>query len=209
MPDCSISPKWWLSLWLLVGLAWSSSAAAWYPQAPEISRSCEYGDCLDGYGILVIRNDFGTDRYEGDFRDGEFHGFGRLEFMASRSERGYYEGSWNMGVREGRGTYWDGKSQLYIGEWSDDRRHGYGSYFFGVTDWSPNRYTEFWLREHVENYTGEFVNDLYQGRGTYRWPDGQRYEGEFYANEKHGLGTFYYPTGTRRDQLWSYGRLVR
>src|SRR5690554_3597514 len=150
MPDCRISPKWWLSLWLLVGLAWSSSAAAWYPQAPEISRSCEYGDCLDGYGILVIRNDFGTDRYEGDFRDGEFHGFGRLEFMASRSERGYYEGSWNMGVREGRGTYWDGKSQLYIGEWSDDRRHGYGSYFFGVTDWSPNRYTEFWLREHVE-----------------------------------------------------------
>lgn len=114
-----------------------------------------------------------------------------------------------MGARHGRGTYWNGTSNLYIGDWSNDHRHGNGSYFFGLTDWVPNRHTEAWLRENVENYTGEFVEDLYQGSGTYRWPDGQSYVGTFYANEKHGAGTFFYATGTRREQFWEYGRFVR
>lgn len=175
----------------------------------ELSRSCVYGDCQTGYGILEIRTPNGTDRYEGDFRDGMFHGHGKFEQMISRTGRSYYEGEWNMGVREGRGTYWNGISNLYIGQWRNDLRHGQGSYFFGLTNWVPNRNTEAWLRENVENYTGEFVDDLYQGSGTYRWTDGQRYVGTFYANEKHGAGTFFYATGTRREQVWEYGRFVR
>ena len=45
---------------------------------------------------------------------------------------------------------------------------------------------EYWLKENTENYTGEFVNDHYQGQGTYRWVNGHRYEGLF-AGDKHGL----------------------
>lgn len=175
----------------------------------ELSRNCVYGDCQNGYGILEIRTPNGTDRYEGNFSNGMFHGHGKFEQMISRTGRSYYDGEWNMGVREGRGTYWNGISNLYIGSWRNDLRHGHGSYFFGLTDWVPNRNTEAWLRENVENYTGDFVDDLYQGNGTYRWPDGQRYVGTFFANEKHGAGTFFYPTGTRREQVWEYGRFVR
>ena len=129
--------------------------------------------------------------------------------MITRSDRAYYDGNWDMGIRQGRGTYWDGQSDLYIGQWQDDMRHGRGSYFFGLENWYPNKHSEHWLRENVENYSGEFVEDLYQGEGTYRWPNGQRFEGEFFANEKHGLGVFYYPTGTWREQLWEHGRLIR
>lgn len=175
----------------------------------ETSRACVYGDCQNGFGILEIRTNVGTDRYEGNFSEGMFHGNGRFEQMISNTARAYYDGDWNMGARDGRGTYWNGVSSLYIGQWRNDYRHGHGSYFFGLSDWAPNRHTEAWLRENVENYTGEFVDDLYQGSGTYRWPDGQRYVGTFYANEKHGEGTFFYPTGTRREQVWEYGRFVR
>jgi hypothetical protein len=191
----------------LLAAAWSAQAQM--RTAPELGRQCIYGDCRDGFGIVEIRNEWGTDRYEGGFRDGKYHGHGRFEFMASRTERGYYDGDWSMGMREGRGTHWDGKANLYIGQWRDDLRHGRGSYFFGVRDWLPNKHSEFWLSENVENYSGDFVDDLYQGKGTYRWPDGQRYVGDFFANEKHGPGTFFYPTGTRREQVWRYGRLVR
>ena len=56
---------------------------------------------------------------------------------------------------------------------------------------------------------GDFVNDLYQGQGIYRWKNGSRYEGGFFANDRHGFGTFYYSTGTARKQLWDYGDFVR
>ena len=195
-----------LLLWMSII---STVATAQMMSKGELSRTCVYGDCVNDFGILEIRTEVGTDRYEGNFSEGKFHGHGRFEQMISRTERAYYDGDWVMGLREGRGTYWNGVSGLYIGQWRDDLRHGQGAYFHGIKDWSPNKYTEHWLRENVENYSGDFVDDLYQGKVTYRWPDGQRYVGEFYANEKHGSGTFFYPTGTRREQVWRYGRLVR
>ena len=87
--------------------------------------------------------------------------------------------------------------------------------FFGC-NYSPigqpqneNEHTEFWLKENFENYTCGFVEDHYQGQGTYRWPDGQKYVGGFFASDKHGEGTFYYGTGTARQQYWQYGDLIR
>lgn len=197
-----------LTAWIAL-LSGSTLAQSTMINPEEMSRTCVFGDCLEGFGILELRTSIGTDRYEGSFKDGKFHGAGRFEQMISSTGRSYYDGDWNLGVRNGRGTYWNGISNLYIGQWRNDLRHGQGSYFFGLTDWAPNKHTESWLKENVENYTGEFVDDLYQGSGTYRWPDGQRYVGTFYANEKHGAGTFFYASGTRREQFWEYGRFLR
>lgn len=174
----------------------------------EISRTCIYNDCQNGYGTLEITTNVGKNLYRGNFKDGKYHGNGKLEEMLTVTTRAYYDGNWDMGIRSGRGTYWNGEGNLYIGQWRDDKRHGQGSYFFGVKDWTPNKYSEFWLSENVENYTGGFQNDLYHGNGTYRWPDGQRYVGEFFANDKHGPGTFYYSTGSIRPQVWEYGELL-
>ena len=178
---------------------------------PEIrSQECVYGDCENGRGTLEMRVEFGTASYRGNFRDGKFHGQGRLEVPLSFTTRTVYNGNWVDGKRDGRGTYWNGDDRhLYIGQWKDDKRHGRGSYFFNLAEWRENQYTEFWLSQNTENYTGDFVNDLYQGRGVYRWKDGSRFEGGFFANEKHGFGTYYYSTGTARQQLWDYGDFVR
>ena len=174
----------------------------------EISRACTYNDCQNGYGTLEITTNVGKNLYRGNFKDGTYHGNGKLEEMLTVTARASYDGNWDMGIRSGRGTYWNGEGNLYIGQWRNDKREGQGSYFFGVKDWTPNKYSEFWLSENVENYTGGFQNDLYQGNGTYRWPDGQRYVGEFFANDKHGPGTFYYSTGSIRPQVWEYGELL-
>ena len=114
-----------------------------------------------------------------------------------------------LGIRSGRGSYWNGKGNLYIGQWKDDKRNGSGSYFFNLPQWRENEHSEFWLRENTENYSGEFLDDFYHGRGTYRWPGGQKYVGSFFANNKHGPGTYFYSTGTRREQVWDYGDFVR
>lgn len=177
-------------------------------QVREISRECTYGDCDNGQGTLIIKTTFGENTYQGGFKDGKYHGNGKLTEMVSVTERAYYDGNWDQGVRSGRGTYWNGKGNLYMGMWRNDKREGRGSYFFGVKDWTPNKYSEYWLSQNVENYTGEFKNDLYHGPGVYRWADGRRYEGTFFANDKHGPGTFYYPSGTIRKQVWEYGNFI-
>jgi hypothetical protein len=177
-------------------------------EAVELSRACTHGDCISGYGVLEIKTTVGQNLYRGNFLDAKYHGNGKLTEMLSNTRRAYYDGEWDQGVRSGRGTYWNGVSELYIGHWKDDKRHGRGSYFYGITDWTENKYSEDWLSKNVENYTGEFMTDFYHGQGTYRWPDGQSYVGGFFASKKHGPGTFYYPRGTTRQQMWDYGKLL-
>ena len=172
-------------------------------------EECVYGSCGDGRGTLNLKTPWGLGEYIGDFRDEEFHGYGRLEIPISFTQRAVYAGNWVRGQREGRGTHWNGEGKLYIGEWRNNKRHGTGSYFFNIPEWKENEHTEFWLKENFENYTGDFVEDHFQGKGTYRWPDGQRYEGSFFASDKHGEGVFYYTTGTSRKQFWHYGDLLR
>ncbi|MBL6817181.1 MAG: hypothetical protein ISQ58_08635, partial [Pseudomonadales bacterium] len=102
------------------------------------------------------------------------------------------------------------KGNLYIGQWQDNKRNGFGSYFFNLPGWRENQHSEFWLKENTENYTGEFVNDHFQGQGTYRWAEGHKFVGGFFAGDKHGQGTFYYAkTGTARQQVWNYGDFIR
>lgn len=194
---------------VLMSSAGHAQIAAPEQEVKELSRQCIFGDCANGYGTLEIKTTLGTNTYRGNFKDGLYHGNGKLTELVSFTERAYYDGNWEAGVKSGRGTYFNGKSELYIGEWKDDKRHGRGSYFFGVQDWTENKYTEFWLSENVENYTGDFRDDFFHGQGTYRWPDGQKYVGGFFANDKHGPGTFYYPRGTIREQVWEFGDFVR
>ena len=120
-------------------------------------EECVYGSCGDGRGTLNLKTPWGLGEYIGDFRDQEFHGYGRLEIPISFTQRAVYSGNWVRGQREGRGTHWNGEGKLYIGEWRNNKRHGTGSYFFNIPEWKENENTEFWLKENFENYTGDFI----------------------------------------------------
>jgi len=206
--SCGPIRGWLLAAVWLWAMAVSTSAAALSLDSVT-SRECVRGDCQQGEGTLELKTPWGAGFYRGSFEDGEFHGQGRLELPISFLNREIYDGNWRAGERSGRGKHWNGEGNLYIGQWRNDKRHGQGSYFFNLPRWEENRHTEFWLKDNTENYTGEFVNDHYQGQGVYRWADGQRFEGSFFASEKHGPGVFYYTTGVRREQFWQYGELIR
>jgi len=195
--------------WLLVaGLLLSGQAFALSPAAPELERECTYGDCQNGFGILEIKTELGTDVYEGNFRDGEFHGFGTYtRYVTGRTRRAMKATGGKESVMAAEPTGMAAPICISVNGATACVTGG-GSYFFNQEDWSPNRYTENWLKENTENYTGEFVDDQFQGEGVYRWADGRRYEGEFFANQKHGRGRFYYETGTSLPQEWEYGELV-
>ena len=116
-------------------------------------EECVYGSCGNGRGTLSLKTPWGLGEYIGDFRDEEFHGYGRLEIPISFTQRAIYAGNWVRGQREGRGTHWNGEGKLYIGEWRNNKRNGTGSYFFNIPEWKENEHTEFWLKENFENYT--------------------------------------------------------
>ena len=96
---------------------------------------CVRGDCESGRGTLELSTPFGKGRYIGDFEGGEFHGNGRLEIPISWTAKEVYVGDWVQGIREGRGTHWNGKGNLYIGQWRENKRNGQGSYFFNLDEW--------------------------------------------------------------------------
>ena len=94
----------------------------------EVSEEeCIYGDCDSGRGTLVLKTPWGPGEYVGNFKDGEFHGYGRLEIPISFLAKEIYAGNWAQGTREGRGSHWNGKGKLYVGEWRNNMRHGQGS----------------------------------------------------------------------------------
>jgi hypothetical protein len=89
---------------------------------------------LNGWGVLKFDN---GDHYEGGFKDGQFHGFGRMEWRAFGDA---YEGTFCYGKKSGKGklTLRDGFS--YDGYWEDNRNgRGTVAHPFGVevsTSWS-------------------------------------------------------------------------
>lgn len=176
-----------LFLTLILALPGQAAMAA---NSEEVG--CIRGDCENGEGTLVQDTAQGRTIYRGHFKNGQYHGFGRLTWEDLGT---IYKGYWEEGKRDGRGTYWDRDNNVYIGEWKNDRRNGQGSQFFAVEGWREDRYTENWLRDNTENYTGEFKNDVFYGQGTYRWKDGTKYVGGWAANKKHGDGHFDYGNG--------------
>jgi len=99
--------------------------------------------------------------------------------------------------------------------------------------------TDFELKEVKENvswmggsYSGQLVNNMPQGEGRLRLPDGTRYEGqwkegkphgrgtiiyasgsgyrgEFFEGKRHGYGIYAKPTGEKIKGLWKKGEFIK
>lgn len=191
-----------LQLMLLVVLAGSGMHVH---AAVGDELGCITGDCENGNGTLVAEGEEGLLRYRGPFVNGKYHGFGMLELLDKKLT---YKGNFRNGMRNGRGTQWDAENNVYIGMWRNDKRNGMGLQAYKVADWSEDKYTESWLSQNTENYQGTFLNDNFDGQGTYRWADGVKYTGGWAANKKHGRGSFLYPSGNRTDRIFEFDERV-
>ena len=193
-------------IFLLLPLIFSLTAYA----ADEDEVGCHRGDCISGYGILVVETERGLTRYRGDFLQGQYQGSGRIEYLGGGE---IYKGNWVRGKKQGRGILWSrsvGWSSInniydiYIGNWRNDRRNDFGTQAFMIQDWVEDRNSENWLIDNAENYSGEFLNDIFTGQGTYRWTDGATYTGSWAAGKKHGRGYYEFGTGMRSKRIFEF-----
>jgi hypothetical protein len=190
---------------LLCACLWLAVQALPASAAVGDELGCLSGDCENGVGTLVEKTDKGLQRYRGAFVDGKFHGFGKLELLDRKIT---YKGNFLNGMRWGRGSEWNADGDVYIGQWKNDKRNGQGLQAYRVKDWKEDKYTEQWLSANTENYQGGFVNNSFNGEGTYRWADGVIYSGGWAASKKHGRGYFLYPTGLRSDRIFDFDERV-
>ena len=106
--------------------------------------------------------------YEGEFREGKMHGYGRLKWP----EGHWYQGQFNKERTCGIGMRGWPSGHWYVGEEQGGWKEG-----LGAMGWPGGR-----------RYEGEFSKDLRNGFGTMTWPDGRWYLGYWRDGLQHGEG---------------------
>ena len=94
----------------------------------------------DGNGTAEFVNSSGSDwdRYEGMFRNGHFHGQGRLHFFNGD----VYEGEFESTTRHGVGTYRWKDGRVYTGSFQKNVRHGSGTFVYANNDFYEGTFRE-------------------------------------------------------------------
>ncbi|KAJ0572262.1 putative 1-phosphatidylinositol-4-phosphate 5-kinase [Helianthus annuus] len=125
-------------------------------------------------------------RYEGDWVDQKYDGYG-VETWAKGSR---YRGQYRQGLRCGYGVYKFYTGDMYAGEWFKGQCHGYGVH----------------TCEDGSKYTGEFKGGIKHGLGHYHFRNGDKYAGEYFADKMHGFGVYRFANGHRYEGAWHEGR---
>lgn len=140
------------------------------------------GRC-NGSGVY---NYFVNGRYEGDWIDGKYDGYG-VETWARGSR---YRGQYRQGLRHGYGVYRFYTGDCYSGEWINGQSHG-----IGVQTCSDG-----------SCYVGEFKCGVKHGFGCYHFRNGDRYAGEYFGDKIHGFGVYHFANGHYYEGSWHEGR---
>lgn len=182
----------------------SECIADGYVEASEcklIEGRCDEEGLTQGEGKAECAN---GRKYEGEFKDGKFHGKGKLTFPTYS-----YDGQWENGVLHGLCIYTDTDGRKYDGNYNYGRREGHGSY----THTDSSKYVGDWRFNSREGmgeltfpdgnkYAGEFDNDKPHGHGVVTFTDGGRYEGDFKRGFLNGNGVISYDDGREFVGRW-------
>ncbi|CAK9150926.1 unnamed protein product [Ilex paraguariensis] len=133
-----------------------------------------------------VYNYFVSGKYEGDWIDGGYDGFG-IERWAKGSR---YRGQYRQGLRHGYGVYKFYTGDSYAGEWCNGQSHGVGMQT--CSDGSC--------------YVGEFKCGVKHGLGCYHFRNGDGYAGEYFGDKIHGFGVYHFANGHYYKGSWHEGR---
>ncbi|XP_042510197.1 uncharacterized protein LOC122085735 [Macadamia integrifolia] len=140
------------------------------------------GKC-SGSGVYYY---YMSGRYEGDWVDEKYDGYG-VETWARGSR---YRGQYRQGLRHGYGVYRFYTGDVYSGEWSNGQSHGCGVH----------------TCEDGSRYVGEFKWGVKHGLGHYHFRNGDTYAGEYFADKMHGFGVYLFANGHGYEGAWHEGR---
>ncbi|MBK6448512.1 caspase family protein [Candidatus Brachybacter algidus] len=167
-------------------------------------------DVRTGYGKLMIAN--GNQRFEGEFKNNKFEGYGTFQYK----DKSIYSGMWSNSYANGPGKYKASNDDIIEGIWKNgalDEQRSIASLMKGKSKR---------LRDcNSMNCAG--------GLGLFSYPDGSKWEGImndgkpdqsgvcFYSNgdiymgewendKPEGYGVFYYSDGRKIESNWSNGK---
>ncbi|KAH7655623.1 1-phosphatidylinositol-4-phosphate 5-kinase protein [Dioscorea alata] len=164
------------------------------------------GRC-NGSGVYSF---FGHGRYEGDWIDGKYDGFG-IESWARGSR---YRGQYRRGLRHGFGVYRFFNGDCYAGGWLNGQSHGIGvqscsdgSSYVGEFNCGVKHGLGCYHFRNGDRYSGEYFADKINGFGVYHFANGHCYEGSWHEGRKQGFGTYVFRNGDSRSGEWDCGVL--
>ncbi|PSS10099.1 Phosphatidylinositol 4-phosphate 5-kinase [Actinidia chinensis var. chinensis] len=164
------------------------------------------GKC-SGSGVYYY---YMSGRYEGDWVDGKYDGYG-VETWARGSR---YRGQYRQGLRHGFGVYRFYTGDVYAGEWSSGQSHGCGihtcedgSRYIGEFKWGVKHGLGHYHFRNGDVYAGEYFADKMHGFGMYRFANGHRYEGAWHEGRRQGLGMYTFRNGETQSGHWNNGTL--
>mmetsp|Transcript_21953 Transcript_21953/g.52250 ORF Transcript_21953/g.52250 Transcript_21953/m.52250 type:complete len:765 (-) Transcript_21953:59-2353(-) len=154
-----------------------------------------------GLGRMIYEEDRRV--FEGDWRHGRWHGYGRASFSNGDS----YEGEYKFDQRHGTGMYRWNDGRVYDGQFLEDKRHGRGVFTWPDGAVYEGDFVNGQRQGHGKytfadggQYEGSWKDGRYDGFGTCTWEDGRRYRGEWRNGMAHGRGTETYPNGNIRHE---------
>ncbi|KAL6500873.1 Phosphatidylinositol 4-phosphate 5-kinase 9 [Orobanche hederae] len=147
-------------------------------------------------------------KYEGGWRYGMRHGYGKLRFPSGA----VYEGEFSGDYMHGPGTYTRPGNMIYKGQWRLNLKHGLGyqnfpngdifegSWIKGIQE-GPGKYV--WANGNV--YLGNMKNGKMCGKGTLSWINGDSYEGSWSDGTMHGFGVYTWSNWGCYVGTWTHG----
>ncbi|KAL3499792.1 hypothetical protein ACH5RR_038885 [Cinchona calisaya] len=149
-------------------------------------------------------------RYEGDWIDEKYDGYG-VETWAKGSR---YRGQYRKGLRHGVGLYRSYTGDVYSGEWCNGQCHGCGihtcddgSSYIGEFKWGVKHGLGHYQFRNGDTYAGEYFADKMHGFGVYHFANGHRYEGAWHEGRRQGFGTYTFRNGETQSGHWENGIL--
>lgn len=133
-----------------------------------------FDKCFGSY-TFGPNTDWAGDTYNGEWKNDQFHGFGKYKF----ADGSIYEGMHQDGYQHGSGTYTSAENgAVYVGEYEKGKRSGY----FEVT---------------FENgkFEGFYKDDKRHGLGLIEKSNGYRFIGYYKEGKTNGFGVSYHQEG--------------
>ncbi|GKB74487.1 putative MORN motif protein [Tanacetum coccineum] len=161
---------------------------------------------VNGLLVKVYSN---GDVYEGEFYKGKCSGSGVYYYNLN----GRYEGDWVDQKYDGYGVETWAKGSRYRGQYRQGLRHGYGVYRFYVGDMFAGEWFKGQCHgvgvhtcQDGSKYFGEFKSGVKHGIGHYHFRNGDMYAGEYFADKMHGFGVYNFANGHKYEGAWHEGR---
>jgi len=139
--------------------------------------------------------------------------------MTSDRKKIVYEGEWERGRMQGKGTYYYGSSDplqpgsRYIGEFRENLRYGMGTYFLPDGSIYDGQWRDGVMNGHglftwpdQSIYNGIWKDGNRNGQGLLKKADGFSYDGQWVNNTMEGRGSATYPNGQSYEGSFSNGR---